>query len=47
MSDELIVTITTKEYNELIKDSEMLSALMSAGVDNWDGYDYAMESLKE
>jgi hypothetical protein len=40
------ITITKKEYDSLIEDSETLSALESAGVDNWSGYDYAMEILK-
>ena len=26
---------------------DLLDALQAAGVDNWDGYDYAMEMLEE
>ena len=41
------IEITVAEFDEL-KDSEMkLLALESAGVDNWSGYDFAMELLSE
>jgi hypothetical protein len=33
-----MVTIPLFEYNQLLRDSEMLNALKNAGVDNWDGY---------
>lgn len=39
------VTITKDLYDQLIKDSNFLSALEGAGVDNWGGYDDAIESL--
>ena len=29
--------------NELITDQRFLSCLQGAGVDNWDGYEYAQE----
>jgi hypothetical protein len=41
------VTIPEKEYNDLIEDQKFLNALRAAGVDNWDGYDYAFEILEE
>ena len=41
------ITISKKEYDQLIKDSEFLEALRQAGVDNWDGYGYTFEILKE
>jgi len=41
------VTISKKEYEELLEDQKMLNALQDAGVDNWEGYDYAMELLNE
>lgn len=41
------VEITRKEYDRLVKDSEWLSCLEAAGVDNWEGYDYALEMLHE
>ena len=37
------VTITTKEYNELVEDQDFLNALRSAGVDNWSGWDDACD----
>ena len=40
------VTISKKEYDELVEDQKMLRALEGAGVDNWEGYDYAMQLLK-
>ena len=45
-NDETI-TIGKKEYNELKRNTDILSALNAAGVDNWDGYDYAMEMLED
>lgn len=44
MSEDTI-TISKEEYNELIDDQNLLNALRSAGVDNWEGYDYALEAL--
>jgi hypothetical protein len=41
-----IVLISRKEYESLLEDSNWLSCLESAGVDNWQGIDYAI-SLKE
>lgn len=41
------ITISLKEYNELLKDSEFLSYLQGAGVDNWEGYDLAVEMMNE
>lgn len=40
---EEMVTITKKEYDKLVDDSVWLSCLEGAGVDNWDGYEAAME----
>ena len=37
------VTISHEEYEELIDDAEFLQALRMAGVDNWEGYDYAID----
>ena len=44
---EETVTISKKEYESLLKDSKKLSALEAAGVNNWDGYDYAIEMMNE
>lgn len=41
------VTIPRKMYEELIESQRWLVALESAGVDNWDGYDFAREILEE
>ena len=40
-----LCTISIEEYEQLKSDSRMLEALVSAGVDNWSGYDEAMEEL--
>lgn len=39
--------IPTKGYESLLEDRDKLCALEGAGVDNWEGYDDAMESLEE
>ena len=44
---EETITITLKEYNALLADSDKLLALESAGVDNWQGYDEAMTILED
>ena len=44
---ELNITISKEEYEELLKDSQFLDCLRGAGVDNWDGYDHAMEMMQE
>lgn len=41
------VTISQEEYDELIKAQEWLFALEAAGVDNWDGYEEALEIYRE
>ncbi len=45
MSEET-VTISKKEYEELLEDQKFLDALKGAGVDNWEGYDYAFELME-
>jgi len=47
MDKEQTIEITKKEYESLLKDSQLVLALQAAGVDNWDGYDYAIEYLEE
>ncbi len=42
---EPTVTISKTLYDQLVADSEFLEALKGAGVDNWEGYDHALESL--
>ena len=44
---EETITISKKEYEELLKDSQFLDCLQGAGVDNWQGYDDAVQMMKE
>jgi hypothetical protein len=44
---EKTVTISKEEYESLLEASDKLLALEGAGVDNWEGYDEAMELLNE
>ena len=44
---EETVTITKKEYEELKEDASIYRALQAAGVDNWEGWDFAMDLLDE
>lgn len=41
-----IIRVTHAEYTDLTRSAEVLSALQAAGVDNWEGYEGAMENLK-
>lgn len=41
------ISIPIEEYKKLLDDSEFLGALRAAGVDNWDGYDYALELMDD
>lgn len=41
------VTIPAGRFEELTNAEATLSALEAAGVDNWEGYDHAMEILNE
>jgi len=41
------ITISKKEYDSLVEDSRFLDHLRGAGVDNWEGYDFAMESMRK
>ena len=47
MSETKMVAIPVDRYEQLLEDSLWLPALRGAGVDNWEGYDYAMELLRE
>lgn len=42
MEDET-VTISKKEYDELIEDRRILRLLQAGGVDNWEWYDASLE----
>ena len=41
------ITISKEEYKRLLDAEITLRALVSAGVDNWEGYGYAMSMLDE
>ena len=47
MSDKKTVTISSEEYKSLLEDRRFLRALEAAGVDNWEGYQYAFEDEDE
>lgn len=38
LTEERMIEITEKEYNELLERSKILCRLEAYGVDNWDGY---------
>jgi hypothetical protein len=42
---EPTVTITTKEYEGLLEDQQILRALYAGGVDNWQWYSESLEGL--
>ena len=44
---ETKVSITLDEYSQLLDRDQELAALEAAGVDNWEGYEEAMNILKE
>lgn len=41
------ITIPKSEYDQLLEDQKWLYCLEAAGVDNWDGFDYAKDLLSE
>ena len=46
-NNEETITISLKEYDQLLDDSERLQALNAAGVDNWEGFEHAQEIFAE
>lgn len=44
---EKMITITKEEYDSLMEDYHFMRCLEDAGVDNWDGYEYAIELYSE
>lgn len=44
---EETITISLKEYHRLSKDSDFLEKLRAAGVDNWDGYEFALDMMED
>lgn len=45
--DKSDITISFKEYHELKKASHLLQCLEDAGVDNWSGYEIAIDQHME
>lgn len=41
------VTISKEMYDELVDDQALLHCLKAVGVDNWEGYDTAMEMFED
>jgi hypothetical protein len=41
------VTIPKNEYDQLVEDQKFLRALRNAGVDNWEGFEYALDELDD
>lgn len=41
------VTIDKKDFIQFIMDANKLYALEAGGVDNWEGYDDAMEAMRD
>lgn len=46
-NNEKTVKISNERYQELLEAEKMLICLQGAGVDNWGGYDDAMEMMAE
>lgn len=46
MTNEMI-SISLEEYEELKREQVFLECLREAGVDNWNGYEYAVELYRE
>ena len=44
--NEETVTIPKERYEELLKSEKRLQALEAAGVDNWEGFAYAIEQME-
>jgi len=42
---ERTVTIPEEDYEELLRESSLLTALIQAGVEDWEGYEVAQEIL--
>lgn len=40
------VTIPEEDYEELLRESELLTALIHEGVEDWEGYELAVEAIK-
>lgn len=47
IKDRRSVVLTQEEYELLAEDSLFLNCLRNAGVDNWDGYEFAQEEFNK
>jgi hypothetical protein len=47
MTEKTTVTIPLAEYEKLVDDQRFLRCLCAAGVNNWDGWNYAVEAYGE
>jgi hypothetical protein len=47
MNEESMVTISKKEYDQLVDDSFFLNCLRNAGVDNWEWYESALDEYND
>ena len=45
--EEVTITISLQEYANLLDDKQFLNCLINAGVNNWEGYDFAREMMEE
>ncbi len=43
MTDNENITISRDRYEDLLDAEKRLDSLYAAGVDNWEGFDYALE----
>lgn len=47
MTNEEMITIPKKKYDDMVERLEFLGCLEAAGVDNWEGFDYAYQMMEE
>lgn len=47
MATQKMIEIPLEEYLDLQRDSELLDALRVGGVDNWEGWDDAIEAFHD
>lgn len=47
MSENETITITRERYEGLTSDAKLLSCLRGAGVDNWEGFEIALENMEQ
>lgn len=45
--EEKVYTLSEREWEEYCSLQNWQQALRQAGVDNWEGYDFAMEAYRE